>query len=178
MQKILWLFLWGVLIIQSCNMPEYKPSAMQTVDSLDIERYMGKWYEIYRLPMRAEKNLVNVTATYTLRKDGRVDVLNAGYKHTPGGKYKKAKALAWRPNDDVPGALIVRFFGLFKSSYLVLALDTHYKWALVSTRDRDYAWILSRNPQLEQALEKELLEKAARFNIDTSRFIKTRQQWD
>src|SRR6056297_2328231 len=161
-----------VIIIQSCTMPTYNPETMQTVKSLDVEKYMGTWYEIYRLPMRAEKNLVNVTAKYTLREDGRIDVLNAGYKYSPDGKYKKAKAIAWRPNEKVPGALIVRFFRLIKSSYLVLDLDNDYQWAIVSTNDRNYAWILARTPSISTELEQKLVEKAKTYNIDTSRFIK------
>ena len=159
-------------------MPTYNPETMQTVKSLDVEKYMGTWYEIYRLPMRAEKNLVNVTAKYTLREDGRIDVLNAGYKYSPDGKYKKAKAIAWRPNEKVPGALIVRFFRLIKSSYLVLDLDNDYQWAIVSTNDRNYAWILARTPSISTELEQKLVEKAKTYNIDTSRFIKTPQQWE
>ncbi len=177
MKQLIFISLF-VIIIKSCTMPTYNPETMQTVKTLDVEKYMGKWYEIYRLPMRAEKNLVNVTATYSLREDGRVDVLNAGYKYSPDGKYKKAKAIAWRPNEKVPGALIVRFFRLIKSSYLVLDLDSDYQWAIVSTTDRKFAWILARTPSISTKLEQNLVEKAKTYNIDTSRFIKTPQQWE
>lgn len=150
---------------------------MKTIPSLDLEKYTGKWYEIYRLPMRAEKDLVNVTATYTLREDGKINVLNQGYKYNPKGKHKKVKALAWRPDSKNEGALIVRFFGLFKSSYLVLALDEEYEWAIVSTDSKKYAWILSRTSQLSNYLEKSVLDRVKELGIDTSRFEKTYQEW-
>jgi apolipoprotein D and lipocalin family protein len=150
---------------------------MDTISLLNLEKYAGKWYEIYRLPMRAEKDLVNVTATYTLRDDGKIRVLNQGFKHNPNGKHKKAKALAWRPDASVQGALTVRFFGLFKSSYLVLALGDNYEWAIVSTESKKYAWILSREPHLTTDLEKKLLDQSKGFGIDSSRFEKTLQQW-
>lgn len=166
-----------VIALNSCNMPKIDPDKTKAVKSLDLERYMGKWYEIYRLPMRAEKDLVNVTATYSLRDDGRLEVLNQGYKYTPDGKHKKAKAVAWRPIPEVEGALIVRFFGLFKAEYLVLALDDHYQWVIVSNSKRKYAWILARQPSLTNELENVLLDSAQSFGIDTTRFIKTFQQW-
>lgn len=155
----------------------YGKSDADVFRRLDVEKYMGKWFEIYRLPMRAEKDLVNVSATYALRTDGKVDVLNQGYKHTPEGKHKKAKALAWLPDPEIQGALIVRFFGLFKSSYHILFIDEDYQFAVVSTHDRNYAWILARTPLLNKNFEDELLTHAKGFGIDTSKFIKTLQKW-
>lgn len=145
---------------------------------LDLAKYSGVWYEIYRLPMRAELNLVNVTATYSLRHDGKIDVLNQGYKYNPDGKHKTARALAWRPNEKNSFELKVRFFGLFNSSYVVRALDEGYNWAIVSTRNAKYAWILSRTPQLNEDIEKDLLSLAQSFNIDTRKFHKTLQTWN
>lgn len=150
---------------------------MKTVDSLDLEKYSGTWYEIYRLPMRAEKDLVNVTATYTLKENGKIGVLNQGFKHSPNGKHKKAKAIAWRPNNDNPGALKVRFFYLIRSSYNVFAIADDYSWAIVATDNKDYAWILSRNPEISSGLDAQLLQKAESIGINTAQFEKTLQQW-
>lgn len=174
--RILLTIIFGLFAYVASSQTLIK-SDMKAVELLDLNKYAGVWYEIYRLPMRAEKDLVNVTATYKLRNDGRIDVLNQGYKHSPEGKHKKAKAIAWRPNDDFPGELFVRFFRLFKSTYHVVALDENYNWAIVSTKSRQYAWILSRNPILDAELEKELLSMASQKGIDTTRFFKTPQQW-
>ena len=128
--------------------------------------------------MRAENDLVNVTATYSIRDDGDIKVLNQGYKFTPEGKHKKATAKAWIPDKDIQGALIVKFFGLFKSSYHVLYIDENYQHAIVSTYNRKYAWILSRKPYVLPNLEMELVSKAAEMGVDTSQFIKTLQKWN
>jgi lipocalin len=145
---------------------------------LDLKLYAGLWYEIYRLPLRAERNLVNVTATYSLRHDGKIDVFNQGYKYKVDGKRKFARALAWRPDEKNSFELKVRFFGLFNSSYIVKALDEYYNWAIVSTRNKKYAWILSRTPHLNDELEKDLLSVAESLNIDTANFHKTLQKWN
>ncbi len=165
------------MFFSTCKTKEYGAKDVQLVKNFDVQQYIGTWYEIYRLPMRAEKDLVNVTATYELRSDGRIDVLNQGYKYTPAGDHKSAKAIAWQPNKDYPAALFVRFFHLFKSSYHVLYVDESYQYAIVSTYKRDYAWILARKPQIPDEIEQELKRKANEFSIDTSLFIKTVQKW-
>lgn len=177
--KNIWLIITFVLkIFTSCTSKNYGSLDSQVIKNLDVERYMGTWYEIYRLPMRAEKDLVNVTATYSLRSDGKINVLNQGYKHSPNGKHKKANAKAWMPDENIQGALIVRFFGLFNSSYHVLYIDKSYQYVVVSTYNREYAWILARTPQLSPELELELVSMAERMGIDTVRFVKTMQKWE
>jgi len=166
------------MIFINCNTKNYGKLDPGVVKTLDVEKYLGIWYEIYRLPMRAENDLVNVTATYSIRDDGDIKVLNQGYKFTPEGKHKKATAKAWIPDKDIQGALIVKFFGLFKSSYHVLYIDENYQHAIVSTYNRKYAWILSRKPYVLPNLEMELVSKAAEMGVDTSQFIKTLQKWN
>lgn len=166
------------MIFTNCKTENYGKIDAGVVKTLDIDKYLGTWYEIYRLPMRAEKDLVNVTATYSTRDDGDIKVLNQGYKFTPDGKHKKATAKAWMPDKNIQGALIVKFFGLFKSSYHVLYIDENYEHAIVSTYNRKYAWILARKPYVLPNLEKELVAKAAKMGVDTSQFIKTLQEWN
>ena len=126
------------------------------VPALDLTRYLGRWYEVARYQHGFEKTLVGATAEYSLREDGKVSVLNSGFKKTLDGKYTDVKAVAWRPDDAVPGALKVKFFGLFTSDYLVFGLDdVDYQWALVGDNSRKYLWFLSRTPEVAP----ELLEK-------------------
>jgi len=132
------------------------PKPLDLVPSLDLPRYLGRWYEVARYQHGFEKTLVGATAEYALRDDGRVSVLNSGFKKTLDGKYTDVKAVAWRPDDAVPGALKVKFFGLFTSDYLVFGLDdVDYQWALVGNNTRKYLWFLSRTPEVAP----ELLEK-------------------
>jgi len=129
---------------------------LDLVPALDLQRYLGRWYEVARYQHGFEKTLVGATAEYALRDDGKVSVLNSGFRKTLEGKYTDVKAVAWRPDDAVPGALKVKFFGLFTSDYLVFGLDDiDYQWALVGNNSRKYLWFLSRTPEVAP----ELLEK-------------------
>jgi len=137
--------------------------ALKTVPSLDLGKYLGRWYEIARFDHGFEKKLVGVTAQYSLRSDGKIQVVNSGFKNRLGGTYSKAKAIAWRPDDAVPGALKVRFFHLFAADYLVFGLDDeHYKWALVGDASRTSLWFLSR----ESEISPESLEQMKGIALD------------
>lgn len=142
-----------------------------TVNELDLERYMGKWYEIARFDHRFERNLVGVTATYSLRDDGKITVINAGYKNSFDGKYKKSKGKAKQPNPDEPGKLKVSFFLFFYADYYILELDKEYQWALIGSSSDKYLWILSRTPQVSQETLDKILSKARERGYDTSRLI-------
>jgi apolipoprotein D and lipocalin family protein len=126
------------------------PSGMQpliTVDSVDVQKYLGRWYEIARFQHGFEKSIVGATAEYSLRPDGRIQVVNSGFKKNLDGKYSEVKAVAWVPDSSKPGALKVKFFNLFTSDYLIFGLDQEkYSWALVGEDSRDYLWFLSRTP--------------------------------
>ncbi len=139
-----------VMLASCATSSKYPP--LDTVGSLDLDRYLGSWYEIARYQHRFEKNLVGAKADYSLRDDGRIQVVNSGIKGDLEGKLSSVKALAWRPDDEVPGRLKVRFFGLFTSDYLVFGLDEEeYQWALVGSDDRDFLWFLSRTPEVSDA---------------------------
>ncbi len=122
---------------------------LDLVPELDLQRYLGRWYEVARYQHPFEKTLVGATAEYSLRPDGRVAVINSGFKKTLDGKYTEVAAVAWVPDPAKPGALKVKFFGLFTSDYLVFGLDNeNYRWALVGNDDRKFLWFLSRDPEI------------------------------
>lgn len=140
------------------------------VPRLDIERYLGRWYEIARYQHSFEKTLVGATAEYSLRSDGKIQVLNSGFKNSLDGKYTSVKAVAWRPDDSVPGALKVKFFGLFTSDYLVFGLDDEqYQWALVGNNSRKFLWFLSRTPEVSADILEKMKEIAASQGYDLSK---------
>jgi apolipoprotein D and lipocalin family protein len=145
-----------------------KRDAMRTVNNVDIEQYMGTWYEIARFPHSFERNLVGVTASYKLKSNGNVEVINQGYLHTLTGKHKKTKAFAKIPNANEPGKLKVYFFWPFGADYLILDLDSQYQWALVGSSSPNYLWILSRSPQMDPILYQEIVSKAKQlgYNVD------------
>lgn len=142
---------------------------LRLVPSLDANRYLGRWFEIARYRHGFEKTLVGVTAEYSLRPDGRIDVLNSGFRKTLDGKYASVKAIAWIPDASRPSALKVRFFGLFGADYLVFGLDdVNYQWALVGDDSRRYLWFLARTPEISPELFARMKEIASSQGYDLS----------
>lgn len=133
----------------------------ETVANVSLERYSGVWYEIARFPHSFEKGLVGVTATYTILPNGKIEVLNQGFKGSLEGKQSKAKAWAKIPNPSEPGRLKVYFFWPFGADYLILHLDEeNYSYALVGSSSPNYLWILSRTPQMADETYSSLVSKA------------------
>src|SRR3989339_1204669 len=137
------------------------------VRELDLNRYLGTWYEIARFPHSFEKNLQGVTATYSLRRDGKIKVLNQGFKGSLEGKLSTAVGKAKIPDPSQPSKLKVSFFLWFYGDYFVLELDPDYKWAMIGSSTDNFFWILSRTPKMDPAVYQMLLENAKKrgYNI-------------
>ena len=140
-----------------------------TVQQLDLKRYLGTWYEIARYDHRFERGLVGVTATYSMKDNGMIKVVNQGFKTTLNGNLSIAEGKA--KLTDEPGKLKVSFFWIFYADYFVFELDENYKWALIGSKQDDYLWILSRTPQIEDKVKNYILEKAESRGYDTSKLI-------
>lgn len=165
------MVLAAVLLVStvSCTTANGGHEPLQTVPSLSIPQYMGRWYEIARYDHGFERNLVGAVADYTLRPDGKVSVVNSAFKKTLDGKYTSVKAVARRPDDSVPGRLKVKFFGLFNADYLVFGLDGQsYQWALVGDDSRRYLWLLSRKPEISDQLLARMKGLATEAGYDVS----------
>ena len=166
-----------VFMLTSCGMKKEEIKKMDLVKQVDLERYMGTWYEIARFPNSFEKNLVGVTATYSLKENGKVDVLNQGYKNSLDGKLEKAKGFAKLPDKSQPGWLKVYFFWPFGGDYLILELDQeNYQYVLVGSPKKDYLWILSRTPKMEQATYDLLVARAKERGYDVSKLQMVEQK--
>ncbi|MDX9771114.1 MAG: lipocalin family protein [Tenuifilaceae bacterium] len=153
----------------SFNAMAQNTNELKTVSDVELEKFLGVWYEIARFPHSFERDLVGVTATYSLKKNGNIRVLNQGYKNTLDGKVKSAKAFAKIPNPNEPGRLKVYFFWPFGADYLILDLDKDYQWALVGSSSPNYLWILSRSPQMDDGLYKSIVAKAKSLGYDISK---------
>ena len=136
------------------------------VCSLDLNRYLGVWYEIARFDHSFERGVEDAKAVYTLNKDGTVKVVNSGIKN---GKPKTAIGKGKRT--DEPGLLRVSFFGPFYADYRVMMIDADYSYALVGSGGADYLWILSRTTSLPDAVKSAILAEATRRGYDTSKLI-------
>ena len=147
------------------------PDGVTPVRNLDLERYLGKWYEIARLDHRFERGLSHVTATYSKRNDGGIRVVNRGYDSRKK-EWKEAEGKAYSVAESTIGRLKVSFFGPFYGGYNILALDTeNYRYSLVSGPNRSYLWILSRTPVMEPGVLERLVQLAQKLGFDTSQLI-------
>ncbi len=136
------------------------------VTHFDANKYLGTWYEIARFPHHFEKNMSHVTATYTLREDGKIDVLNRGIEK---GKEKIARGKAKFAQDKSIAHLKVTFFWPFSADYKVVVLDENYTHALVVSSSFDYLWILSRTKTMDDSTFTYLRNTAANLGFDVSR---------
>lgn len=168
MQRIRLLLIFNLIFLLSCTDTNSQMLDKTTVKELDLNRYLGKWYEIARFPHSFEKNLVGVTATYSLRDDGKIKVLNQGYKNTLNGELSVAEGKAKIPNKQEPAKLKVSFFWIFYGDYNVLELDENYQYVMIGSSSPKYFWILSRTPQMDTETYEMLLEKARKrgYNLD------------
>jgi lipocalin len=171
-------FLVGLiaLLLFSCsNSKEMKKIDTRTVQHVDVDRYLGTWYEIARFPHSFEKGLVGVTATYSKRKDGKIKVLNQGYKGSLDGKLSRAEGKAKIPDPGDTSRLKVSFFLFFYGDYFIMELDESYQWAMIGSSSPNYFWILSRTPSMDSELYASLLDNARKRGYDLEQLIKVEQ---
>ena len=147
------------------------PDGVEPVTDFELDRYLGKWYEIARLDHSFERGLSRVTAEYSLRDDGGVRVVNRGYDAAKG-EWDEAVGKAYFTGEADVGQLKVSFFGPFYGGYNVIDLDReNYRFSLVAGPNRDYLWILAREPGIDEATRERLLTKADAFGFNTGALI-------
>jgi len=147
------------------------PEGVAPVRGFEPDRYLGTWYEIARLDHRFERGLTRVSARYSARDDGGLDVLNRGFDPAKG-EWREAHGRAYFTGPRDVAALKVSFFGPFYGGYNVIALDRErYGYALVCGPDRSYLWILARTPRLESATVDALVARAAELGFDVGKLI-------
>jgi apolipoprotein D and lipocalin family protein len=160
--------------------PNARAQPLRVVDSLDLKRYAGRWYEVARLPNKFQRRCAsNVVAYYSLRTDNRIDVVNRCQE--ADGKVEEAHGIARRAHRDGSGArLEVRFArGILSflpggwADYWVIGLGPDYTWAVVGTPSREHLWILSRVPQMTAASYEHALEIAKGKGFDVTRLVQT-----
>lgn len=150
---------------------------IRPVDYVDLERYQGRWFEIYRFPNKFEKGCGNVTADYKIKSNGSVNVLNTCVLSS--GKVKKSKGTAFVVNRETNATLKVSFvpflqrWGLFAGDYNILYLEKDYEFVMVGSKDRNYLWFLSRSPELTQDQYELLRSQAISQGYDPDKLIKT-----
>lgn len=166
--------IFAIMIFSSAHSQKL-PSVVSTVD---LYKYEGLWYEIARLPNYFERKLKCTSATYTLRKDGKITVLNKGFYLTDPQKSTSSRGIAWVPDQKSPAKLKVQFFWPFSGDYWIMELDKEYRYVLVGEPSFRYLWILSREKNMDESTYNILLGKAVDNGYDIKSIIKVEQNCD
>jgi len=148
---------------------------LAVVESVDLGRYLGTWYEIASYPAWFQRNCTAVTAEYSLRDDGLIKVVNSCRKGSLDGKLKQSKGRARVVDSDSNAKLEVSFFGPFWGDYWIIELDPGYRWAVVGEPTRKYLWILSRERLMDDGTFREIVDRLSTKGYDPGRLNKTQQ---
>ncbi len=155
------------LLLTSCTgMPE----GVTPVSGFELSRYLGTWHEVARLDHRFERGLTQVTASYSLREDGGVRVINRGW-HAEKGEWEQAEGKAYFVTDPRTGHLNVSFFRPFYSSYVVFWLDPDYRYAAIAGFNTNYLWLLARTDQVPASVRQGFIEQAKAAGFNTQALI-------
>ncbi len=161
-----------ILLIMSSFFTAKSSKFLPTENEVDLNEYMGTWYEIARLPNKFEKGLECITANYSFREDGKIQVINKGHKAEERTNISEAKGKAWRPNNEYPGRLKVQFFWPFSGDYYIIHLDKDYQYVLVGSPSRKYLWILARTLKtIDQDIYNKLLIIAKTLGFEVEKMI-------
>ncbi len=175
--KFRYLLISACFLLSSCM---GVPDNVKVIESFDANQYLGTWYEIARLDHSFERGLDNVTATYSLREDGGIKVINRGF-NTETKKWKEAEGKAYfvdpiNADKTHTGKLKVSFFGPFYGAYNIIELDKpYYNYVMICGPDKSYFWILSRTPQLSYPIKQHLIAQAKALGFATDKLIYVNQ---
>jgi len=148
-----------------------KVSTLTVVPRVELDRYIGTWYEIARYPNRFQKDCFATTATYDLREDGKISVINRCRTGSQDGAEKVATGTAWVVDRETNARIKVQFFWPFSGDYWIIQLGEQYEYAVVGHPDLTYLWVLSRTPRMEPEVYARILEQLRHQGYDPSRLI-------
>jgi len=167
-----------IFTLSACVSPPVNRSPdapLETVSSVDLDRYLGRWYEIARFENRFERNCEGVTADYSRRDDGQIEVLNVCREGAPNGKQRTARGRARIADAATNAKLEVSFFGPFWGDYWILDLTSDYSRSIVGEPSGRYLWILSRTPAVSENSRQEAITKLQALGYETSALYFTKQ---
>ena len=170
---VLWLV--GALVGCATTTEKLKLPPLQTVPAVELSRYLGTWYEVASFPQGFQAGCTATTATYALRKDGLIDVVNHCRKGSIDGEDSEAHGRARVVDTATNAKLEVSFFGPFWGDYWVIDLGADYEYAVVGSPGRDYLWILSRTRAMSPDVYDAIVARLVAQHYDVSRLSKTPQ---
>jgi apolipoprotein D and lipocalin family protein len=149
---------------------------LDVADAVDLDRFVGRWYEIASFPQRFQQGCVATTATYSRRDDGRIRVVNECRDGSFDGDLRRVEGVAWVADPEESSArLEVQFFWPFRGDYWILEVDPDYRYAVVGHPSREYLWILARTPALDPTIYEGLLRRIAAMGYELGRLQRTPQ---
>jgi apolipoprotein D and lipocalin family protein len=174
---------WFVLLVSLSAATACRPTTTQrlqlppltTVSHVDVPRYLGTWHDIASFPQRFQRGCTGTTATYALRDDGDIDVTNRCRDGSLDGDERVSKGRARIVDRTTNAKLEVSFFRPFWADYWILDRGADYDYAVVGHPSRDYLWILSRTPRMDEALYASIVERLAKAGYETHRLQRTLQ---
>jgi len=161
----------GTTATERLSLPELK-----TVASVDLQRYLGTWYDVASFPQSFQEGCTGSTATYALRDDGEIDVINRCRKGSLDGEEDVAEGRARVVDASINAKLEVSFFRPFWGEYWIVDLGADYEYAVVGHPSRDYLWILSRAPIMEPAVFDGILARLRAQGYEVDRLVRTPQR--
>ena len=162
------ILVMSLLFLSACTS---LPSGIEPVKQFELPRYLGTWYEVARLDHSFERGLNQVTATYSMKDDGGVKVINRGFSESEQS-WDEAEGKAYFVDSPDIGHLKVSFFGPFYGAYVVYELDSKdYQYAFITSYNRDYLWFLSRTPTVDDALKQQFIQQAKKLGFATEQII-------
>ena len=159
-----------------CGTSRKQLPPLRVVSHVELNKYTGIWYEIARYPTRFQEGCVGSRATYTLRDDGRIAVLNQCHIGSLDGEISSASGKGWVVDPRTNAKLKVSFFWPFSGDYWIIDLGETYEYAVVGHPSREYLWILSRTPRMEEGLYNRILGRLDDQHYDVSKLIRTPQK--
>ena len=148
------------------------PPPLDVVPHVDLTRYIGRWYEIASFPQRFQKGCIDSRADYRIRDDGALEVINSCFRN---GEVDRAKGKAWVADRATNAKLKVSFFWPFRGDYWIIELGEDYEYAVVSAPDRQYLWVLAREPKMNETLYQGIIDRLKDRGFDVSRLQRTYQ---
>ena len=177
MKQVIAFIAMGFIMFGCTTTAKDKPP-LTVVDRVDLERYLGKWYEIASYPAWFQKGCTGSTAEYSLLPDGKIQVVNRCRKNGLDGPLKESKGKAEVADTATNAKLKVWFFWPFKGNYWIIDLNPDYQWAVVGEPSRKYLWILSRMPTMDETVYQEILGRLPQKGYDPARLHRTAQVGD
>jgi len=174
MKTILLLSL--LTLLSACGSQNLKP--INTVDYVDLDRFMGDWYVIANIPTFIETDAYNAIENYAMNDDGTIATTFTFHDGSPDGKLKKYEPTGFIVDKKSNALWGMRFIWPFKAEYRIIYLDDDYETTIIGRTKRDYVWLMSRQPSINEITYKSLLTYIESQGYDISRVQKVPQLWD